>query len=170
MNNFPNSLRLAGKMKIDKGFSLVEIMIVMVVISILLSLSSFAWQRYVNNANLRAAARDVVSDFQRCKQKAISENRDYQISFTTGTNSSYTILASATDTHAAVSTTKLSTVYGSGIQITSAAFLGTPTNVITFQSRGTSSNGTVVMTNSRASTATITTNVTGKAYVQFAML
>lgn len=143
-------------------------MIVIAIIGILASIASFAWQRYVNNTNLRTAARDVASDFQSCKTKAISESRDYQILFTTGTNSSYTITAAATTTHDAVSTTKLPTAHGSGLQIISAAFFGSA-NIITFQARGTSSNGTVIMTNSRASKATITTNVTGKTYVKFSM-
>lgn len=156
-------------MKTDKGFSLVEMMIVIAIISILASISSFAWQRYVNNSNLKTAARDVVSDFQSCKEKATSESRDYQILFVTGTNSSYTISAPATATHTAVNTTKVPTMHGAGIQITNAAFWANPANVVTFRTRGISSNGTVIMTNSRASSATITINVTGKAYIQFAM-
>lgn len=151
-------------MKTNKGFSLVELIIVIAIIGILASISSYAWQRHVNNTNLRTAARDVVSDFQNCKVKATSENRNYQISFVTGTNSSYTISAPATDTHAAVSTTKLPTAHDAGIQITSA-----PVGIMTFWARGTSSNVTVSMTNSRGSTATTTTNITGKTYVTFAM-
>jgi len=158
-------------MKTNKGFSLIELIIVIAIIGIMTSIALFAWQRYVNNTNLRTAARDVVSDFQDCKVKATSENRDYQISFVNGTNSSYTISAPATDTHAAVSTTKLPTAHDAGIQITSAAFFGSSAaNIITFHARGiTSSNGTIIMTNSRASNATIKTNVTGKAYVTFTM-
>lgn len=156
-------------MKDDKGFSLVEMLIVVAVIGVLLSIVSFSWQRYTNNTNLRNAARDVVSDFQNCKAKAVSENRNYKITFTTGTDSSYTISASANGPHDAFIATKLPTAHGSGLQFTSAAFFPAPTNVITFYTRGTSSNGTVVMTNSRGSTATIKVNATGKAYVQFAM-
>lgn len=161
---FLSDLYSEVKMKTSKGFSLVELIIVIAIIGILASISSYAWQRHVDNGNLRTAARDVVSDFQNCKVKATSENRNYQISFVTGTNSSYTISAPATDTHTAASTTKLPTVHGAGIQINSA-----PTGIMTFWARGTSSNGTVTMINSRGSTATITTNITGKAYVTFVM-
>jgi len=159
-------------MKTSKGFSLVELIIVIAIIGILASISSFAWQRHVNNANLRTAARDLVSDFQNCKQNAIKESRDYHIEFTTGTNGSYTISAATTTspaTYAAVNTTKSPTTHGNGIQITSASFFGIPSNKIRLEVRGTSTNGTVVMENSRGSKATIKTNTTGKAYVQFEM-
>ena len=154
------------------GFSLVELMVVIAIIGIMGSVAVVNLQRYTNNTNLRNMARDIASDFQRCKARAISESREYQVSFTTGTNGSYTISAPAT-TLAAVSTTKLSTNYGGGLQIvfegTCNGYGGTSANVVTFQTRGTSKNGCVKLTNSIGSTATVTTNITGKAYVTFAM-
>lgn len=157
-----------------RGFSLIELIIVIAIIGIMATISAYAYQSYVNNTNLRTAARDMVSDFQNCKGKAISESRDYQISFTTGTNSSYTISASATTNHAAVSTTKSPTAFGNGIQIivedTCNGFFGTSAaNIIRFQARGTSANGCVKLTNTRGSKATITTNVTGRTHVAFAI-
>lgn len=155
-----------------KGFSLVELMVVIGIIGVMASVAVINLQRYTNNTNLKNMARDIASDFQSCKAKAISESRNYQVSFTTGTSSSYTISAPAT-TLAAVNKTKLATDFGGGLQIVfegaCSGFLGTPTNVIIFQTRGTSNNGCVKLTNSIGSTATITTNVTGKAYVIFAM-
>jgi len=155
-----------------KGFSLVELMVVIGIVGVLLSVAVINLQRYTNNTNLKNMARDIASDFQRCKARAISESREYQIAFTTGASSSYTISAPATNL-AAVSTTKLSTDFGGGLQIvfegTCNGYGGSSTNVITFQTRGTSSMGCVKLTNSIGSTATVTTNITGKAYVTVAM-
>jgi len=166
-------LEQAVKINKTKGFTLIELMIVIAIMSIVAAIASLSWQRYVSNANLRTAARNVISDFQNCKAKAISESRDYQILFTTGTNSSYTISAPATSSHVAISTNKLFTEFDSGIQIVFEdicnGFFGIPVNVIKFETRGTSNNGCVKLTNTRGSKVSITTNVTGKSYVSFAM-
>ena len=150
------------------GFSLVELMIVIAIIGIVAGISALAWQRYVLNANLRLAARDIVTDFQSCKVNANSQSRAYQITFDQGANT-YTISSPAT-TLPAVNTVKSPTVEGRVIQITNANF-GMAGSIITFTSRGTSSAGTVTLTNTRPtpSTAIITTNTTGKAYVTFNM-
>jgi len=170
---FSYRLWSAVKMKINKGFSLVELMIVLAIIAVMSTVASYAWMRYARNTDLKTASRDIVSDFQNCKAKAISESRNYQISFTAGTGGSYTISAPATTSHAAASTTKLSEAFGSGIQIVFESgcngYGAAPTNVIRFETRGTSKSGCVKLTNSRGSSASITTNFTGKTYVTFAM-
>ncbi|MFH1080963.1 MAG: prepilin-type N-terminal cleavage/methylation domain-containing protein [Pseudomonadota bacterium] len=154
-------------MKNDRnGFSLLEVLIVVVIIGIVAAMSVLGWQRYTLNANLRSAARDIVTDFQNCKVRANSESRAYTIAFDQGANR-YTISSPAT-TLPAVSTVKSPTAHGGGIQITNANY-GMSGSSITFATRGTSSAGTVTLTNSRASTAVITTNTTGKAYVTFNM-
>lgn len=156
-------------MKTNKGFSLVELIIVIAIMGILASMSSFIWQRYVDNSNLQTAARQIVSDFQNCKQNAIKENRKYIITFTTGDNSSYIISADSTDSFAAINTIKFLTAENkAGITITDAAFGNS--NSITFQKRGTSSPaGHVNMDNLTGSTAHITTNIAGKTSVTFDM-
>lgn len=154
-------------MKNDRnGFSVVELVIAVFIIGIVAAMAALGWQSYVLNANLRSAARDIVTDFQSCKVKANSQSRAYTITFDTGANQ-YTISAPAA-TLPAVSTVKSPTVHGRGIQITNANY-GMSGSIITFTSRGTSSAGTVTLTNTRGSTAIITTNTTGKAYVTFSM-
>lgn len=157
----------------NQGFSLVELMIVIAIIAVMTGVASINWLRYSSNTDLKNAARDIASDFQNCKAKAISESRDYQISFTTGTSSSYTITAPANAVLAAVNTTKLMSSFGSGIRIVFESgcngYGAAPVNVILFETRGTSKMGCVKLTNTRGSSAAITTNITGKSYVTFAM-
>lgn len=146
---------------------MIEMVIVVAIISIVAAMSALGWQRYVLNANLRSAARDIATDFQNCKARANSESRVYTITFDQGANT-YTISAPATTNLPILSTVKSPAVEGRVIQITNANY-GMSGSSITFTSRGTSSAGTVTLTNTRTSTAIITTNTTGKAYVTFNM-
>ena len=144
-----------------KGFTLVELMIVIAIMSIVAAIASFSWQRYVNNANLRTAARELVSDMANTKQMAVSEGVKYRMTITAGTPGSYTIeQRNAADTAYTVIRTKSPTDSGAGLYFNS-------TNIIIFQSRGTNSTGTIVLKNSMNYKATITSNITGKTYVTF---
>jgi type IV fimbrial biogenesis protein FimT len=66
------------------GFTMVELMIVIVVIAIL---SAIAVPNIINslpNYRLKAAARDMISSFQKAKMEAVKRNRDVVIQFTPG--------------------------------------------------------------------------------------
>ena len=152
------------------GFTLVELLVVIAIFAIMTSIASFAWQRYVNNTNLRTAARDIVSDIDFYRAKSTSESRMYLIAFIPGSNSFYIVYSAATATHPLVYISKYMTPYGSGVNINSVGYTGSwASNWIMFQPRGTVTSGTVTLTNSRSSTATVTSNITGKTFVQFSM-
>ena len=49
------------RIKESKGFSLIELMIVLLIIGIMATIGSYSYTRYVNNANLRSWARQLAS-------------------------------------------------------------------------------------------------------------
>jgi prepilin-type N-terminal cleavage/methylation domain-containing protein len=151
-----------------KGFSLVEMMIVIAIIGIVATIAFFAWQRYTNNANLQVLAREVSMDMTKNKQMSITQGLHYRMTITTGTPGNYTIERWNAANTALIQVMKIKSPadFGPGLSIDSTTYVS---NTIVFQPRGTSSSGSVVLKNSINSTATITSNITGKNYVKFNM-
>ncbi len=155
----------------QKGFSLVELLVVIAIIGIVAAIAIPQLQSYATNSRLKSAARDIMGDIFLCKERAIAENRMYRIAFNIDPANTYTIeqcnnTGSSCTTGYSVIQTKTPTTFGNDIRITNAAFGNNST--INLQTRGTTEAGNVVLDNtSRGSTATITTNITGRTSVQF---
>jgi prepilin-type N-terminal cleavage/methylation domain-containing protein len=162
-------------MKRRKGFTLVELMIVVCLLAFISSIGGLWLHYYTLNRNLRTAARDIASDFTIYKGRAISDNITYQIAFDTTSPGSYTIQSVVNPGPVVTNlTTKTpSSLFGSDIRIVSATFGAGAAQTVIFSPRGTVSplgNGVldgVVLQNSRTSQATITVNLTGRTYVTF---
>ena len=156
----------------NKGFTLIEMMIVIAIIGILSAVSLYGWLGYQDNLNLRTAAGEVMADIASCKQRAVSEGCEYFIQFTDG-SPNYSISFNGppqftTCTTAPQTQAKNLTSFGSGLTISNTNFTS---DLVSFIPRGTlsSNTGRIVLTNSKNSTATITVQITGKAYVSFTM-
>jgi prepilin-type N-terminal cleavage/methylation domain-containing protein len=158
-------------MKRPKGFTLVELMIVVFLLAFMSTIAGLWLQSYTINRNLRSAARDIASDFAIFKERAVSDNITYQIAFNITAPGSYTI-QSVVGVVVTDLATKRPSSFGSGITIVSATFGAGASPTVIFNPRGTISplggalDG-VVLRNSRASQATITVNMTGRTYVTF---
>ncbi|MDD5524245.1 MAG: type II secretion system protein [Smithella sp.] len=151
---------------IPKGYTLVELCIVLALLAIMSTLAIPAWKNYSSNINLKTAAREVMSDLLNARQRAIEENiNTYRLTFNVA-NNNYTL--SRTDTGITYWTKPL-TSYGNGISIQSVNFDNGST--VSFQRRGTVNKmgGNLVLTNLIGSTATITVQITARTYVQYNM-
>jgi Tfp pilus assembly protein FimT len=138
---------------------LVELFTTLALLSITAGISYPVFQRFILNANLRSAARSIVGDFAALRQKAIAEGTSFSMTFDVSRNR-YSFPG--------ITEGKTPLSFGKDIRITRAAFGTIPT--VTFLSRGTIHGaGNVMLTNGRGSTARITCNISGRAYVRFAM-
>jgi type II secretion system protein H len=73
-----------------KGFSLVELLVTMVVVGIVSSLAFPSFAGLTNDYRVKKAARQLMTDLQYARMKAVAEGVQYKVAFTTGTTS-YTI-------------------------------------------------------------------------------
>jgi prepilin-type N-terminal cleavage/methylation domain-containing protein len=142
----------------QKGFTLAESVIVVFILAIAAALAIPSFQKFAANGSLKAAAREIISDFSRLKRRAMSENTNFSVKFDVAQNN-YLIQGAGTNQ------IKTPARFAEDIMITSVNFGGGPT--IIFQTRGTTSFGNVILTNRRNSTAKITTNIAGRTRVHF---
>ncbi len=153
-----------GLCRRDAGFSLVELCITIVLLGIVAAIAFPSFRGWVDNSNLKGAARAVSSDVYDTRGRALAENRVYTITFSADPTNTYTITAPAANGLTAVNETKNLSEYG-GVRMTSASV-----GAITIQSRGTvTPTVNVIMTNSRNSTGTINVLITGRAHVTYSM-
>jgi len=146
----------------QQGVTFPEMLIVLILIAIVAGIGYGTFNRMSINSSLRTAAREIASDFQLARQRAMAENTLLTITFDNG-NHTYTVPQPGGGT-----LTKTLASYGAGITFTNVDLSGG--NIIVFQPRGTTQQwGNVALQNSRGSTAAIAVNSTGRANVQFTM-
>jgi type IV fimbrial biogenesis protein FimT len=73
------------------GLTLVELMIAIGIIAILATIAVPNIINWLPNYRAKAAARDIISNFQKAKMEAVKRNRDVVITFTTTQAGSYRI-------------------------------------------------------------------------------
>jgi prepilin-type N-terminal cleavage/methylation domain-containing protein len=157
----------------DAGFTLVELMITLVLVGIVLSIAVPAISGYLDNTNLKSAARALQSDIAYLRESAMTESSDgtkYCIQFDAAANKVYlqyepggggTLLPVVN-----YPATRNLSDSGSGIYISNTTYTG---QVKIYQRGFIGTPGTVEITNNRGSRATLTLLSTGKVYVTYSM-
>ena len=161
--------------KAAKGFSAIELIIVLTILAVAVSISVPALSKYRHNTNLKEAAQDLAADIALMKQRAVAESIRYRIVFDAGANN-YTFQieqpldsGNYVDLVPAADNVKSPASKGANITLSNPSF-SFGNQFIIFQQRGTISAGSVTLTNKVLSTATITTTLMGKVNVTFTML
>jgi len=152
---------MKGTASTRNGLTLVEVIIAVLIISIVAAIAVPQFQKMAANANLKAAARELMADFATLKQRAMSENMVYKITFHDAEDSNNYAIQEKEGVAIQV---KSPALFGA-IKILNASFGRGKT--ITFHTRGTASAGHVVLVDERNSTATITVNFAGRTHVRF---
>ncbi len=161
-------------MRSQKGFTLPEALIVIALIAIVAAIGIPRFQKMAVNGRLKAAAKDLVSDFMNLKEKALSGDvtlgtRMYRISLNPA-GQSYQLQQCTNQGSpcAGWSAIQVKNFTAFGTDISFDASQTNPTDY-NFQTRGTVTNGTIVLKNNLESTATITITTTGRIYVSYAL-
>jgi len=125
-------LRALGFRRRD-GFTLIEIIVAMAIISILAAIAIPNWSTLLPTHALSGAARQVQSEFQKTKSRAVSENTVYRLVFS---STSYSI---ERDTGSGWQSTGENKPLPEGISSSAAT--------LSFTRRGGSSGGTIYLCN-----------------------
>ena len=154
------------KIKSSKGFSLIELVIVIGILFILGEIAVLQFIKYKGNANLKEAVRAISGDIQLCRQMAVSENTHYRIMINVA-NNEYTIQKETSpSTWVDVFPVKSVSKDYSDIKI-----IGAPTfrtDKIIFQPRGTINAGTLEIQHTKLlSKASIITSLMGRVRIQY---
>ncbi|MDI6776854.1 MAG: GspH/FimT family pseudopilin [Syntrophales bacterium] len=87
------SISRSDAMRIErgKGFTLIELMIVIAIMGIMAAIAVPSYQTFMAQRRLNGAARQVMSDLMNARMMAVTQNRNVQVTFPTSAAASYTI-------------------------------------------------------------------------------
>jgi type IV fimbrial biogenesis protein FimT len=155
MSVIPNSSAYLTRRKLDGGFSLIEVMVIVAIVAILAAIAAPTFGEYTANTRIRAAAEAFQSDVVLTRNEALKRNQPVTLTYNIGSG-----VSTVTTTDPCPSSCPITTIrsrdLNDELQITSA-----PANsVVTFDALGRATTGAFTVTMSKPSKGTCKT-VTG---------
>ena len=137
----------------NKGFSMVELMIVISIVGMLIGFGVPGYRRYSQTQSLRGSAENLVQTVQLQRSKAMSRGQDVVLNFNTSSPYGWTSVCQGASN---------SYVLPNGIQYASA----NPASLTLSRSGRVSTSGTVVFVNRLGTTDTVSIQISGMAMVR----
>jgi len=136
-----------------RGFTLIELMIVLGIFSIMLSFGVPAFGRYLQSQQLRGTSENLVQTVQLQRTRAMSIGQTITLSFDTGTSPAWTIVGGGTTNRRTLP---------KGLQFASA----TPTTLTITRDGRVNTSGLVVFENRLGRRDTVSIQVSGLALIR----
>ncbi len=142
----------------SRGFTLLEVLVTTGIFSIVTAIAVPTWGMLVHVYQLNSAARQVATEFDSARNRAVTQYRRFRVVFLSSTT--YRVERENTPGAADYVTFKGPTNLPSGIAASSSA-------TTIFQTRGDASPaGSITLTNSRGDTKLVTVGATGRIDIQ----
>ena len=150
-------------MRKQTGFSLIELMTAMAILTVLVLISAPSAMEWMDNAKLSSSTRDVLSLIQESRMHAIKENSKAKIEFYDGTNTFLVKKMNRRKDEVEWKETKHELPAG----MTLVASFSYGRDTLTFNSKGLpDSIGNIQITNSRGTTFKISVNIVGSTRIE----
>ena len=84
---------MTGDRRFERGFSLIELMVALVVFGLLIGFSIPSYQSYALTQKLRGTSENLVQTINLQRSRAMATGRDVDINFNTGTPAGWTVMS-----------------------------------------------------------------------------
>jgi prepilin-type N-terminal cleavage/methylation domain-containing protein len=147
----------------EKGFSLIELMLVIAILVILATIVNGYYLNYLKNTQLDSSGKLIASTLIKARDKSMAGeiDKNWGVHFVNGTNDYYELFSSPTDYPSASTTVSESIFLDSGVSFSTPA-AGASSTVIFSKISGTTTVASVVLISNFGGTSTVSISEQGR--------